>query len=261
VTNIVTLLTTGELLKVHNAVAKTPVVKFRDRRTAEAKVDSLTMGMGDKLVVLLKKIGVKDDVVQVLVAKLNPPPAPVKAAKVPGEFEAHPMLASIRELVKKAKKDCTTSTADVAELLGVPTAKVVAQCDKFSEQKLIDIEDDSVSTEDKFYYLHLTELGLSCKVADGDPSAGLGRIKREPKAPRTNPDGTAWVKRTVGERMNFTGKSINRLTEVNPRMKGSARWDAFELAKSKMTFEDFISKGGAKKHIIEMVQSGLIEMV
>lgn len=262
--NIVTLLTTSELLKVHNAIAKTPLVKFRDRRTAESKVDSLTIGMGEKLVAVFKKVGINEEIVKELELKLKPKPVPppVPEKKKKG-FEAHPMLQSIRELIRATKPnekgERSTSTADIAELLGVKTAKVVLQCDKFSEQLLVHIEDDSVSKDDPFYYIHLTELGMTCDVEEGDPCVGLGRGKKE----KVNGNGEPreWKPRAAGERMDFAGKTIKRLTDTNSRMKGSARWSAFEMAKDGLTYDKFLELGGAKKHIVELVRDQIIELV
>jgi hypothetical protein len=270
VTNIFTLLSTAEIVKVHNFVAKTPVTKFRDRRTAEAKVDSLTMGMGAKLVPIFKKAGISDEIIAQLEENLKPKPAPEsnpkkgkKEAKAeekePGEFIAHPMLQTIRELVKKSKKDQTPSSADIAETLGVKFPQVIEQCKIFSEQGLINIEDDSVSPEDPFYYIHLTELGLSCKVAEGDPSSGLSKAKKE-RVKKEGADGKEWTKRAPGQRMNFDGKTIKKLVKENPKMKGSTRWEAFELAKDGMSYDEFVKAGGSKKHIIEMVNDALIEV-
>ena len=269
--NIFTLLSTAEIVKVHNFVAKTPVTKFRDRRTAESKVDSLTLGMGLKLVPIFKKAGISAEVIKTFEDQLAPKPAPVAAKKasngkakkeVAAPIVAHPMLQTIRELVKKAKKDSTPSSADIAELLGVKVAHVIAQCKVFESQGLINIEDDSVSDDDVFYYIHLTELGATCEVAAGDAGAGLSRAKKE-RTPREGGSGrkvTVWTKRSPGERMDFEGKTIHKLVTENPRMKGSARWDAFELAADGMKFDAFIDAGGLKKHIIEMVRNLIVEV-
>lgn len=254
--SIITRLTTPELVKIYNAVAKTPVTKFKDRPTAESRVNSLTTGMGMKLVEVFKKVGISEALTKELETVINPPKAPEKPIRKEKTFEAHPMLTIIRELIAESK-DETTSSAEVAKKIGALPEKVVVQCDEFAKQNLLHIEDDS-DGEDKFYYLHLTDLGKTCDVAAGEPGKGLGKAKKE-KAERAT--GGVKRERTTAGKMDFSGLKVNRLVKDNPRREGSGRWQSFDKAKNGITFEEFIKAGGQKNHMIEMVNDLLIEMI
>lgn len=199
-------LKTSDLVEFYNKYAKTKIKKFRDRETAEAKVNSLVTFM-------IKKVDTGEK--QAKIAKINKRAMVVlsKIKQLELDFNLEDTPAEKRDKVKMS--DLMTEFDTVATTLQ-PIIDGLAKAGHIVAEGEADTQIFTV-----------TDKGMKAKVVDEEIDFKKVKVGGSP-----------------GPRSSFKGKVIKKLVVDNPRREGTHGHRSWELIKNGMTYEAYIEAGG-----------------
>jgi hypothetical protein len=183
-------------------------------------------------------------------------------AELTSQSRAAAVLWFVRSIIKQRKvanEEEVATSHEVSLAAKVAVDIAIKELDTLKRLGCVDIEDDTVTATDPFYYVTLTDKGREFPLGEAKPD--LKNIKdvkskREPKAPREP--------RVPGAprspRSNFAGKCIYKLVKDNPRREGSIGYASFNLIVDGMTYEDYIKAGGRATDAKWDAEHGFIEL-
>lgn len=285
--SVLSNLTNPEIVSLYNVFAvqngTTTVKKFRDRQTAESRLQDISRGINrDKVIAAFKKAKISKDKIALIPATPvelpKTPTAPVPMKKVKGQnpvitvanekeavrhekeekkevkainkerrqlsAQCIEVFKAIKQLLSKKKKGEDADSTEIAKKLSTSTATVCKAIEQLDRLQLVKMEDDSPDDNTKFYYVHLTTGG------SGYEPPKEGDAVPKVKLPGENP----------GPRSNSSGKKLYKLVDKNPRREGTHGWKSFNLIKDGMSYEDYKAAGGRNNDLAWDVEHKFVEV-
>lgn len=289
-TPTITKLTTEQLVGIYNYFAKTPVSKFRDRATAEARVNNIVSDRQKELPAAMKKAGCSQEHIDFIERVVNPPvapepkPAPKAKAKAAPKPEAAPTEAEPKAKAKPkpiTKPDPadstpmgsgTTETGELklkAKFFAVLTAiRELAPTAPENEVSSADVA-KKIGTGAGHVIKCCDKLAKGLLITITDDSANdtdkfyyikLTHLGKTVNVVPEDDDPAPLPGTSPGPRSNYAGKRIFKLVEGNPRREGTCGHKSFSLIVDGMTFEDYKARGGRNCDLSWDLDHGYVEL-
>ena len=262
-------LTTEQLIGIYNYFAKTPVTKFRDRATAEARVNTIVCDRQKELPAAMKKAGCDQQHIDFIEKVVNPPAAPEPKPAPKAKAKKEEAAPKEKPEAKPKGKRVTSPETDSAPMGSGATetgelklkAKYYAVLTAIRELAP-DAPENEVSSADVAKKLSTGAAHvIKCcdKLAKGllititDDSANdtdkfyyikLTHMGKTVNVVPEDDDAAPLPSNVPGPRSSFSGMRIYRLVEGNPRREGTHGHKSFALIVDGMTFEDYKARGG-----------------